>query len=122
MPGVDAEAERDVGSSLRALGLDPLLHLQRALHRLARLVGDLDRRAPDDHDVVTVVLVHAAFIAVDDGHHTVEVTVEVPEEDGWRHSLGDRREPPDVAEEPGHAAVLAAQGELAGPLPAHARA
>src|SRR5205814_4982226 len=112
--GVDAEPERHVGTALLALGYDPALHLERALDGFACLIFFLEGRAPKDHDVVPVELVHGAFVAIHDVHHTVEVPVEVAEENPRSESLRNCREPADVPEDDRDALFLSAQGELAG--------
>ena len=99
-----------------------MLHLERALDGLPRLIPNFERRAPEHHDVVTVVLVHGAFVTVHDVHHTVEVPVEVAEQRGGSHRLGERREPADVAEEHRHPLLLAAEREFAGLFTFHDRA
>src|SRR5207247_1816946 len=85
--GIYAEPEGDVQAALLALGDDPALHLERALDGLARRILHLERRAPEHHDVVAVELVHGAFVAIHDVHHTVEVPVEVAEENLRSQSL-----------------------------------
>ena len=102
--------------------MDPFLHLDRALDGLSGVVGYFERRVPDDHDVVTVVLVHRAIEAVDDVDHPIEVAVQVTEERRGRHAFGHRREAANVAEQHGDLAVLAAEPELTFLLHRHDRA
>src|SRR5437773_7878988 len=112
--GIYAEPEGDVQPALLALGNDPTLHLERALDGLARGILHLERRAIENHDVVAVELVHGAFIAIHDVHHTVEVPVEVAEENPRSKPLGNRGEPADVPEEHRDALLLASERKLSG--------
>src|SRR5437879_10010594 len=115
--GIYAEPEGDVQAALLALGDDPALHLERALDGLARLILHLEGCTPEHHDVVAVELIHGAFVAIHDVHHTVEVPVEVAQENLRRQSLGNCGEPADVAEDDCHPLLLPTERELPGLLP-----
>jgi hypothetical protein len=84
-------------------------HLECREDRAVGVVRLRHRRAEERHDRVADVLVHDAVVDLHDPAHPVEIPVEESEDVSRGERLAEAREAPQVHEEDGDLALLAAE-------------